>query len=262
RNAPQKGEDIGYNVTINFEDAAFGCKKEITYSRVESCSDCGGSGAQKGTSYDTCSACKGAGTVKVNQRTAFGMMQSVQTCSACRGKGKIISTPCSLCRGNGYVKKQKTLEFNIPSGIGNNERIVLRGQGNRGENNGPSGDLIIVITIKPHSIFERNGYNIYCEMPITFIEASLGATVEVPTLEGKSEFKIPEGTQTGTVFCLKGKGIHILNGQGNGSLYVTVNVEIPKSLTQKQKDLLVAFGDSCNMKNYAKKESFFDKFKK
>ena len=262
KNSPMRGDDIGYNLTITFEEAAFGCKKEITYSRMEACSECGGSGAAKGTSAETCRTCNGTGSVRVTQNTAFGTMQTVRPCSACHGKGKIITTPCSACKGSGSVKKQKRIEFNIPAGIADGERMLLRGQGGMGVNGGPSGDLIILIAVKPHSFFERRGNNLYCEMPITFVDAALGAKVEVPTLEGKSEFSIPEGTQTGTVFSLKGKGIQSTNGTGRGNLYVTVNIEVPKNLTQKQKDILASFGESCDLKNYGKKKSFFDKFKK
>ena len=260
RNAPQRGDDIGYNLTITFEEAAFGCKKEITYSRIENCSDCGGSGAAKGTTAETCPTCHGTGSVRVSQSTAFGTMQTVRPCSACRGKGKIIKTPCPTCKGAGSIKKQKRIEFNIPAGIADGERVLLRGQGCVGENGGPAGDLIIMVSVKPHNFFERRANNLYCEIPITFVEATLGGKVEVPTLEGKSEFSVPEGTQTGTVFCLKGKGIQSTNGGSRGNLYVTVNVEVPKNLTQKQKEALMAFGDSCDIKNYSKKKSFFDKF--
>ncbi len=262
RNAPRKGEDIGYSVTITFEEAAFGCKKEISYSRTEACSECNGSGAAKGTAAETCHTCNGTGNVRITQNTAFGAMQTVRPCSACRGKGKIIKTPCSKCNGSGAYKKQKRFEVSIPAGIDDGERVLLRGQGGMGENGGPSGDLIIMVRVKPHSFFERRDYHIYCEIPITFVEATLGGKVEVPTLEGKSEFSIPEGTQTGTVFCLKGKGIQNMNSSGKGNLYVTVNVEVPKNLSQKQKDALIAFGDACDIKNYTKRKSFFDKFKK
>lgn len=187
-------------------------------------------------------------------------MQTVRPCSACRGKGKIIKTPCPTCKGAGSIKKQKRIEFNIPAGIADGERVLLRGQGCVGENGGPAGDLIIMVSVKPHNFFERRANNLYCEIPITFVEATLGGKVEVPTLEGKSEFSVPEGTQTGTVFCLKGKGIQSTNGGSRGNLYVTVNVEVPKNLTQKQKEALMAFGDSCDIKNYSKKKSFFDKF--
>ncbi len=262
RNAPRRGDDIGYNITITFEEAAFGCKKEITYSRMESCPECGGSGAAKGTTAETCRTCNGTGSVRVSQNTAFGTMQTVRPCSACHGEGKIIKTPCGTCKGSGSVKKQKRIEFSIPAGIADGERILLRGQGGMGQKGGPAGDLIVMVSVKPHNFFERRGNNLYCEMPITFVEATLGGKVEVPTLEGKSEFTVPEGTQTGTVFCLKGKGIQNTNGSGRGNLYVTVNIEVPKNLTQKQKDALIAFGDSCDIKNYSKKKSFFDKFKK
>ncbi len=262
RNAPRKGEDIGYSITITFEEAAFGCKKEISYSRTEACSSCNGTGAQKGTAVEMCKTCNGSGNVRVTQNTAFGAMQTVRPCSACKGKGKIVKTPCSDCKGTGVAKKNKKFDVDIPAGIDDGQRLVLRGQGGMGENGGPAGDLILLIKVKPHNFFERRDYHIYCEIPINFVEATLGAKVEVPTLEGKSEFTIPEGTQTGTTFCLKGKGIKSTNSSTRGNLYVTVNVEVPKNLSQKQKDALIAFGEACDIKNYTKRKSFFDKFKK
>lgn len=261
-NAPTRGDDIGARIFISFEEAAFGCKKEVSYERVESCASCGGSGAKKGTKPETCSACGGSGQVRVNQRTPFGVMQSVRTCDACGGKGKIVKEPCPDCRGNGYVRRKKTLEVSIPAGIDDGQRISLTGQGSVGENNGPNGDLILLVSVRPHPIFERQGNNLYCEMPITFVEAALGAKVTVPTLEGSSEFTIPEGTQNGSIFVLKGKGVTSVNGRSRGDLRVKVNIEVPKNLTKKQKDLLSAFANACEPKNHKEKQSFFDKFKK
>ena len=189
-------------------------------------------------------------------------MQSVRTCDACGGKGKLVKDPCPDCRGNGYVRRKKTLEVSIPAGIDDGQRISLTGQGSAGANNGPSGDLILLVSVRPHPIFERQGNNLYCEMPITFAEATLGAKVTVPTLEGSAEFTIPEGTQNGAVFSLKGKGVTSVNGKTRGDLRVKVNIEVPKNLTKKQKDLLGAFAESCGTKNHKEKQSFFDKFKK
>ncbi|PKM61493.1 MAG: molecular chaperone DnaJ [Firmicutes bacterium HGW-Firmicutes-21] len=261
-NAPSKGEDVGYRVTIDFEEAAFGCKKDISYSRVERCSTCGGNGAAKGSVPETCSTCRGSGQVTTQQRTPFGVMQSSRVCENCRGKGKIVSQPCTDCHGNGYTKKQKKLEVAIPAGIDDGQRIVLTGQGNAGENNGPNGDLIVLVAVRPHHIFERDGYNLHCEVPITFVEAALGAKIIIPTLDGKGELTIPEGTQSGTVFSIKGKGVQNVNGKGRGDLFVTVVIEVPKNLNKKQKEALSAFGDCCDDKNYTKKQSFFSKFKK
>lgn len=262
RNAPIRGDDITVRVNISFEEAAFGCKKEINYNKVEKCGNCGGTGAEKGTGVETCSTCKGTGQVKVSQRTALGMFQTTKTCDTCRGTGKIIKTPCSNCRGTGYVRVPKKYEVTIPAGIDDGERIALRAQGNDGRNGGSSGDLIITVGVRPHSIFERDGSNIYCEIPITFAEAVLGCEISVPTLEGDVKYTIPEATQTGTKFTLKGKGIQMINSKNKGDLMFRVVIEVPRNLTDAQKNLVRQFSDSCNDKNYTKKPTFFDKLEK
>ncbi len=262
RSSVQHGEDIGMELTITFEEAAFGCRKEVSYNRVEKCAGCGGSGAAPGTHPETCSACHGTGSVKTTQRTMLGMMQTTRVCPDCRGTGKRIKDVCSECKGEGQNRKKKTLEFNIPAGIDNGERISLRGQGNAGVNGGQNGDLIIIVKVKPHNFFTRKDYDLYCELPVTFSEAALGAKVTVPTLEGASEFAVPEGTQPGTVFSLRGKGIKFVNSERKGDLYVTVSVEVPKNLNQKQKEALKKFSEACTAKNYEKKQKFFDKLKK
>ena len=261
-NAPVAGEDIGVRVVLSFEEAAFGCKREISFARVQKCGVCSGTGAKKGTSAEKCSKCGGRGTVTVQQRTAFGIMQSTKACPDCGGTGKIIKTPCENCRGKGYEKINKKLTVTIPAGIDDGERSAIRGQGNEGRNGGPNGDLIIHVSVRPHAIFERDGYDIYCEVPLTFAEAALGATIKIPTLEGEMDYEIPEGTQTGTVFTIKGKGITAVNSRSKGNLYVKVVVETPKSMNAEQKKLLRAFADSLGEKNFAKKSSFFSKFKK
>lgn len=258
-NGPQRGEDVSVRLTLTFEEAAFGCKKEISYARVESCPTCSGSG---GTGVETCTKCGGRGQVTVQQRTPFGYMQSSQACDACRGKGKIIKNPCKDCRGVGLKRRDKVIEVKVPGGIDNGQRISLRGQGNAGTNGGPAGDLYVAIAVRPHEVFTRDGFDLLCDLPITFVEAALGAKVTVPTLEGQGELTIPEGTQSGTTFCIKGKGVQQLNGKGRGDLLVTVEVEVPKGLGKKQKDALAAFGELCEDKHYAKKNSFFSKFKK
>ena len=262
-NAPARGEDLSMLLNLSFEEAAFGCKKEISYNRVESCEACNGSGAEKGSEVETCPTCKGRGTVTVLRNIGFGSMQSTQICSDCGGKGKKIKSPCKACSGKGQVKKTKKLEVTIPAGIDEGERIRLNGQGNAGVNGGPYGNLYVSIGIRPHQLFERNGTTLHCELPITFVEATLGAKVTVPTLEGgKAEFSVPEGTQNGTVFSLKGKGIPYRSSPKlRGDMYVTVSVEIPKNLNQKQKELLEKFGEISDIKNYKKKSSFFDKLK-
>ena len=230
RNGPVRGDDINVRVTLTFEEAAFGVKREISFGRVQKCSDCSGSGAEKGTSPKTCQKCGGTGQVKMQQRTPLGYMQTSKPCDACRGTGRIIEKPCHTCRGSGFVKTPKKLDVNIPAGIDDGQRIALRGQGNDGMNGGPAGDLNIIVSVRPHAVFEREGYDLYCEIPITYTEATLGAEIEIPTLEGKEKYTIPEGTQNGTTFTLKQKGIKFVNGKGRGNLYVTVNVEVPKNL--------------------------------
>ena len=261
-NAPQQGDDIGVRIILSFEEAFFGCKKEVSYARIQKCSDCGGSGAEKGTSAEKCTKCGGSGTVRVQQRTAFGVMQSTTACPDCKGTGKIIKTPCQNCKGKGMVKINKKLEVTIPSGIDDGQRIALRDQGNDGRNGGAAGDLIIQVSVRPHAVFERDGKDLYCEIPITFAEAALGATIKVPTMEGEVDYTIPEGTQTGTMFTVKQKGVPDVNGRARGHLYFKVIVETPKNLSDEQKKLLRSFAESCQEKNFSKRSSFFSRFKK
>ena len=261
-NAPQQGDDIGVRIILSFEEAFFGCKKEVSYARIQKCSDCGGSGAEKGTSAEKCTKCGGSGTVRVQQRTAFGVMQSTTACPDCKGTGKIIKTPCQNCKGKGMVKINKKLEVTIPAGIDDGQRIALRDQGNDGRNGGAAGDLIIQVSVRPHAIFERDGKDLYCEIPITFAEAALGATIKVPTMEGEVDYTIPEGTQTGTMFTVKQKGVPDVNGRARGHLYFKVIVETPKNLSDEQKKLLRSFAESCQEKNFSKRSSFFSRFKK
>ena len=257
RNGPIPGDDIGANVTITFEEAAFGVKKDVSYNRVCRCAECNGAG---GSGVETCSTCHGSGQVRRVQRMGGMAFQSTAPCDACRGTGKIIKNPCNKCRGSGQTRENKRLSVSIPAGIDNGERIALRGQGNDGRNGGPAGDLIIQVSVRAHSIFERDGYNIYCEVPLTVAEATLGAEIDVPTLEGNEKYTIPEGTQPGTRFTMKGKGIPYVNGNGRrGDLIFRVAVEIPKGLSDKQKDAMRAFADSCGESNYAKHKQFFKK---
>ena len=261
RNMPIDGEDVATRVTINFEEAAFGCKKEIHFARVEGCPDCGTSGAEKGTKPETCSTCRGSGSVTVKQQTMLGYMQTQRPCQDCRGTGKIIKTPCQNCNGKGYIKVNKKLEVTIPAGIDSMQRIVLRGQGSVGRNGGDNGDLIIEVRVKNHEIFTRDGNNLYCDVPISFTEATLGAEIDIPILGGKPEkYEIPEGTQSGTSFTLRGKGIPDINSKRRGDLIITVLVETPKNLNGEQKKLLRQFADSLGEKNNARKKGVFERF--
>ena len=262
RNGPVRGDDLQYRLTLTFEEAAFGCKKDITYARVEKCSDCGGNGAAKGTSPETCPTCGGRGQVNTAQRTPFGVFQTTQTCDNCRGTGKIVKSPCKNCNGKGYVRLQKNITVTIPAGIDNGETLRVGGKGNDGRNGGGTGDLYVSISVRPHQLFERDGTNLYCEIPITFVEATLGAEIEVPTLTGSVKYKIPEGTQTGTRFTVRGEGVVSPRNGRKGDLIFEVGVEVPKNLNDKQKDILRSFADECGQKNYQKKQSFFKKNKK
>lgn len=262
RNTPTRGEDLSIRLTLTFEEAAFGCKKEINYSRVEACSECGSSGAAKGTSPETCSRCHGTGNVTITQRTMFGMMQSQKPCDACRGRGKVVKTPCKNCNGKGYVKLNKKLDVSIPAGIDNGGRICLRGQGNSGLNGGSYGDLYIVIALRPHEIFERDNYDLYCEVPVSYADLVLGAEIDVPTLEGTVKYSIPEGTQSGTQFTIRDKGIVVVNSKRHGDLHFTVMLETPKNLSSDAKDALRHFAELCNEGNYTKKNKFADKLSK
>ena len=230
-------------VTITFEEAAFGCKKEVSVSRIENCDQCGGSGCADGTTPEVCSRCGGSGTVVTQQRTAFGMMQSTAECPNCNGKGKIIHQPCTRCKGAGLIRRNKKITVDIPAGIDDGQSISMRGQGHAGVNGGGNGDLFIKVTVLPHEFFTRDGNAVFYEMPISFVQAALGAEVEVPTLDGKVKYTIPEGTQTDAVFRLRGKGIPNLRGGGRGDQFVTVNVVTPTDLSEEQKELLRKFGE-------------------
>ena len=241
RNAPRKGERVRTDATITFEEAAFGCEKEVGVMRVEQCNDCAGTGCKAGTAAEKCSECSGRGTVTAQQRTPFGVMQSTVECTKCAGRGKIIRTPCEKCRGLGLVRRNRGVKVNIPAGIDNGQTISMRGQGNAGANGGEPGDLFVTVVVLRHAYFEREGNSVLLTMPVTFVQATLGAELEVPTLDGKVKYSMPEGTQTGTVFRLKGKGIQNLRGSGRGDQYVTVKVIVPTGLSSEQKELLHRF---------------------
>lgn len=250
RRGPQRGSDLQYRMQISFEKAAFGGAEEISIPRTESCSTCNGTGAKPGTDVKTCPRCQGSGQIRTTQQTPFGHFSQTSVCDQCGGNGKVVDTPCSDCHGNGKVRRQRKITVNIPAGVETGTRLRMPGEGEAGDKGAPSGDLYIVVQVKPHKVFIRKGDDIHCEVPINFVQATLGDEIEVPTLEGKVKFKIPEGTQAGASFRLKNKGIAHLNGYGRGDEYITVKVVIPKSLNQRQKDLLMKFaeesGDEIN----------------
>ena len=240
-NAPRRGDDLRTTVSVSFEEAAFGCRKDVFVGRVEKCTDCGGSGCAPGTTPEVCPDCKGSGTVRTTQRTPFGMAQSTSPCQKCRGTGKIIHQPCKTCRGMGKIRRQHKLTVDIPAGIDDGQAIPVYGKGNDGVNGGSAGDLIVSVIVRPHARFEREGTSVLLMQDISFAQAALGAEIEVPTLDGSVKLNIPEGTQTGTTFRMRGKGIPYLRGNGRGDQFVTVNVKVPKGLSSAQKEQLRQF---------------------
>ena len=261
-NAPQRGESIRLSVSITFEEAAFGCEKEVSVERMDQCGTCHGNGCAPGTTPETCPDCHGTGQVQVRRQTPMGVFATTSPCGRCGGKGKIIHQPCSDCRGTGSVRKRKTIKASSPAGIDNGQTISIRGQGHAGKNGGPAGDLLITVTVKPHELFRREGTSVLCDAPITFAQAVLGAELEIPTIDGKVKYDLPEGTQSGTTFRLKGKGIPSINGRGRGDQYVTVYIETPKNLNKEQKEALRKFAEAVGDTNYEERKSFFKKFKK
>ena len=261
-NAPQRGESIRMSIAISFEEAAFGCEKAVTVERYETCDTCHGNGCAPGTSPEVCPDCHGTGTVQVRRQKPMGVFATSSPCPKCGGKGRIIHQPCKDCRGSGMVRKKKTIQASIPAGIDNGQTISIRGQGNAGKNGGPAGDLLITITVRPHELFRREGTSVLCEAPITFTQAVLGAELEIPTIDGKVKYTLPEGTQSGTTFRLKGKGIPSINGRGRGDQYVTVYIETPKNLNKEQKEALKKFAETMGESNYEEQKKFFKKFKK
>lgn len=249
-NGPMQGESIRTGAMVSFEEAAFGCEREITVSRVEECKDCKGTGCAPGTTAEVCPNCGGSGAVRMQQRSPFGVISTSGPCPNCKGSGKIIHQPCDSCRGTGAVRRQRKIMVNIPAGIDNNQTIVVKNMGNAGKNGGPAGDLLVTVGVKTHEFFRRDGNSVLYEMPISFVQAALGDDVEVPTIDGKVKYTIPEGTQTGTVFRLKDKGIPNIRGKGRGDQYITVRVTTPQNLTAAQKELLRSFGNSSSEKGF------------
>ena len=266
RSGPQRGESLRAGITISFEEAAFGCEKEISLTRLESCESCHGSGCAPGTTAEVCPDCRGSGTVRVQQRMGGMAFTSSAPCSRCRGTGKIIHQPCKSCGGGGNVRKQRKISVSIPQGINDKQAVSLRGQGNAGANNGPAGDLIVEVRVKPHPYFQREGTSVLYECPVSFYQAAMGAELEIPTIDGKVKYTLPAGTQPGATFRLRGKGIPELRGRGRGDQYVTVQVRVPTSLTNQQRDALQAFaeamGESAPSSGSPVKDFFSKKKKK
>ena len=261
-NAPRKGENLRASLNISFEEAAFGCKKEVTVARVEQCPDCKGNGCAPGTTPEICPDCKGTGSVTTAQRTPLGMMQTSSPCQKCRGTGKIIHQPCKTCRGMGNIRRQHKVEVNVPAGIDDGQTISHPGYGNAGANGGPAGDLLVSVIIRPHARFERDGTSVLLDQEISYAQAVLGAEIEVPTLDGKVKLTIPEGTQPGTVFRMRGKGIPFLRGSGRGDQFVSVQVKVPQNLTGNQKELLRQFAASMGDLDGEAGKSIFGRKKK
>lgn len=257
--APRKGNDLRYTVDISFEEAFIGLHKEIVVNKNEECDTCHGNGAKPGTSVQTCSKCHGTGKVKKNQSLAgFATIQTVVTCEECRGTGKIIPNPCETCKGKGTVRKQVTLNVEIPAGIDNDQTLVVQGKGEPGINGGPYGDLYVTVKVKKSSIFTRNGDNVECTIPITMTQATLGANIQIPTVTGEYEqFYIPDGTQSGTKFTLKGKGFKKVHTNNSGDLIFTVQVQTPKKLTKEQRELFIELAKTMNEQPPVKKKGFF-----
>lgn len=259
---PARGADLRYDLTIDFIDAAFGKEMNIKVPRLEKCDDCNGTGAAKGTSPETCPDCKGSGMRQTTTRTAFGTISNARPCDRCHGTGRIVKNPCPHCHGNGKLRIERDIRVNIPKGVDVGTRLKIANGGQVGDNGGPAGDLYVYINIKPHPIFTREGVDVGCEIPITFVQAALGATVEAPTIDGSVELKIPEGTQSGATLRIRNKGIPHLRGEGRGDEYVKIKVLTPKNLTDRQKRLLQEFESGGNDSvNNPEKSNFFDKLK-
>lgn len=258
KNGPRKGADLNLHLDITFEQAFLGVEKEISITRNEECNVCHGTGAKPGTSVTKCTMCNGTGQVRQVQNTILGQMQTTRTCSNCHGTGEVIKEPCENCKGKGKVRKQPKIKVKIPAGIDDGQTVVLRGEGEPGEKGGPKGDLYITVRLKKHSIFSRNGNNVYCEIPITITQATLGANLEIPMVNGDKEtYKIPEGTQTGTKFTIRGKGFKSVSSNSVGDFIFTVKVQTPKRLSKEQRELLVQLAKTMNEQPPIKKRGIF-----
>lgn len=259
RNGPMRGGDLEVSMTITFEEAAFGVKKDIKLTRREDCDTCAGSGAKPGTTVKNCTQCGGSGQLRQEQRTILGSFTNIVTCPTCAGEGKIAEEPCEKCRGTGKQNQARTISVNIPAGIDNGQIITLTGQGDAGSKGGPPGDIHVYIRVRPHKVFRREGVNLYMDMPISFGQAALGAEMEIPTLSEKIKYTIAPGTQTGTTFRIKDKGIKYLRQEKHGDLFVKVNIEVPRKLTDRQKELLMEFEGNDASSYKEKKRTIFRK---
>lgn len=260
-NRPRRGEDIHQYVELSFEEAAFGCERELSVPTVIDCEDCKGTGAAPGTTPETCTDCGGRGVKQVQRRTPFGVMSTSATCDTCQGSGKVVREPCTTCKGRGKVRKSQKITVKIPAGIDDGQTVSIRSKGNAGSNGGPPGDLLVSVRVRPHPQFERDGMHVYSTIHVSVVQAILGDELEVATLDGKVKYTMPDGTQCGTVFRLRGRGIVRLGSSSRGDQFVTVVVDIPGGLNAEQKELLQKFGDSVGQ-SAAGKQGFFDKRKK
>ncbi len=261
RNGPQQGDDVIYDMKITLEEAAHGVEQDIEVPHKKTCPHCNGSKAEPGTEIKTCPHCGGSGQVRHVSNTPLGQFASIRPCSTCRGEGKIMESPCKECRGKGIIKKKSTIHIKIPPGVEDESRLRVPGEGDVGKRGGPPGDLYVMIQVKEHRLFKRDGANLIYDMPISFVQASLGDTVEAPTLESAVDLKIPPGTQTGTSFRIKGQGMPHMRWSGKGNLYVKVKVVTPKKLSPKQKEILREFADVSGKEIYTEDKGFFDKVK-
>jgi molecular chaperone DnaJ len=255
---PQRGDDLRYDLQITLEEAALGCEKEITVTKLDKCESCSGSGAEPGSKMRQCGTCGGRGQVL----TSRGIFSIAQTCPHCKGAGRILEKPCKKCSGNGKSERTSKIKLRIPAGVEAGSRLRSQGNGEAGSRGGPAGDLYVFLQVKPHEIFAREGDDLICEVPISFVQATLGAEIEVPTLEGKATIKIPSGTQPGTLLRLKGRGVKNLQGYGQGDLHVRVQVEVPTHLNSEQKHKLQEFAAICDGREMPLSQSFFEKAKK
>ena len=262
-NAPRKGETLRARLTISFEEAAFGCEKTLNLNRSETCDQCHGTGCAPGTSADTCPDCRGTGTIRVQRGGGAFTFATTAPCSRCSGTGRIIHSPCDKCRGSGQVRRARTVKVNIPAGIDDGQAVSLRGQGGAGVNGGPAGDLLISVTVRPSDKFERDGTSVYYRHTVTFAQAALGDKIIIPTIDGNVEYNLPKGTQPGTVIALRGKGIPAVNGRGRGDQFVTIQVQVPTSLTRDQEEALRSFASSMGEGGWeTESKGFFGKKKR